>query len=211
MGNLKLGVRLAIAFGLVLALLLVAVGLAVAGVRGAQQQAAQLEQENGLLQAANGMRAAQLRAAVAIRDFVGQTNVERQRAAFDALGESEKAYAEAADALEALVGPDGHHARLRPLVLKLEEANAPIAARLREAMELSGQAEYAQAQAIVYDEVRENCPRPPAASGWKPRASRRWRCWRRRSRCRCSPSSPSSARSPGRDRAAPRAAPARCA
>ncbi|HEX7890029.1 MAG TPA: methyl-accepting chemotaxis protein [Ramlibacter sp.] len=154
MGNLKLGVRLAIAFGLVLALLLVAVSLAVLAMRGAQQQAAQLEQENAILRTANAMRAAQLNAAVAIRDFVGQTNVERQRIAFDALGASEKAYAEAANTLESLVGFGGQHAQLRPLVTKLEGANAPITRKLHEAMELSGQAEYAEAQAIVYDQVR---------------------------------------------------------
>jgi methyl-accepting chemotaxis protein len=154
MGNLKLGVRLSIAFGLVLAFLLVAVGVAVLAMRGAQQQAEQLEQENAIVRTVNAMRAAQLTAAIAIRDFVGQTNVERQRAAFEALGASEKAYAEAANTLESLVGFGGQHAQLRPLVAKLENANAPITSKLHEAMELSGQAEYAEAQAIVYDQVR---------------------------------------------------------
>jgi methyl-accepting chemotaxis protein len=155
MGNLKLGARLAIAFGLVLALMLVSVGLAVWRVRSTQQQAAHLEQQNvALLATATAMRAAQLNAAIAIRDFVGQTDVERQRAAFAALGASEKAYAQAAQALETLVGAEGERGQLRPLVAKLKNADAPVAAKLREAMELSGQAEYVQAQAIVYDEVR---------------------------------------------------------
>ena len=155
MRNVKLGLRLALAFGLVLGLMLLAILLAVAGQRDAQDQAWRFERENAaLLQTANSLRAAQLDQAVAIRDFVGQTDVERQRVANDALAASEKAYAEAVGLLEQLVTAGEHNAPLRPLVERLKEANAPVAAKLHEAMELSDQAEYQQAQGIVYNAVR---------------------------------------------------------
>src|SRR5688500_3645849 len=95
MRNSKVGVRLAVAFGVLLGLMVLAVGIAVLGVRGAAEQASSLERDNvTLLNAATALRSAQLNEAVAIRDFVGQTDVDRQRSALQALTTSEKDYAE---------------------------------------------------------------------------------------------------------------------
>jgi methyl-accepting chemotaxis protein len=155
MRDVKVGIRLGLAFGLLLALMVVAVTVAFFGIRAAQDQAVQLEHESvALLDAANAMQVAQLNEAVAIRDFVGQTNVDRQGVANRALQKSEKAYAQAVTTLAALTAEAGSDARLREGVARLKNANAPVTAKLREAMALSDQAEYPQAQAIVYDEVR---------------------------------------------------------
>jgi methyl-accepting chemotaxis protein len=155
MRDVKVGIRLGLAFGLLLALMVVAVTVAFFGIRAAQDQAVQLEHESvALLYAANAMQVAQLNEAVAIRDFVGQTNVDRQGVANRALQKSEKAYAQAVTTLAALTAEAGSDARLREGVARLKNANAPVSAKLREAMALSDQAEYPQAQAIVYDEVR---------------------------------------------------------
>ncbi|MCG2593619.1 methyl-accepting chemotaxis protein [Ramlibacter sp. XY19] len=155
MRNLKVVVRLGLAFGVLLAISLVAMGVAFHGLRAVEEHASVLARDNvALLNAASAMRAAQLTEAVAIRDFVGQTDVDRQRAAHEALKASEKAYLDAAAALERLGGGEQADSRVRALVAKLKDANKPIAAKLHDAMELSDQAEYAPAQAIVYNDLR---------------------------------------------------------
>jgi methyl-accepting chemotaxis protein len=155
MRNLKVVVRLGLAFGVLLVISLVAMGVAFHGLRQVEGHASLLERDNvALLNAAGTMRAAQLTEAVAIRDFVGQTDVERQGVAFKALQASEKAYGEGAASLERLAGGEQADGRIRELVKKLRNANAPISKKLHEAMELSDQAEYAPAQAIVYNDIR---------------------------------------------------------
>lgn len=154
MGNLKVGTRLGLAFGLMLALMLLAVGMAFVGVRNGEEQASRLERENlALLNAANAMRVAQLDEGVAIRDFVSLADVAAQRASRQALGASEKAYADAATALEKLTGVSGMD-RLRPVAAKLKTAQAQVSSKLREAVDLSDNAEFQQAQAVVYREAR---------------------------------------------------------
>ncbi|MCC2633462.1 MAG: methyl-accepting chemotaxis protein [Ramlibacter sp.] len=155
MRNLKVVVRLALAFIVLLVISLANMGVAFNGLRELERHASQLERENiALLNAAAAMRAAQLAEAVAIRDFVGQTDSDRQGAAFKALQAGEKAYAEAAATLQRLGDGEQADLRIRELARKLKGAHAPISAKLHEAMELSDQAEYAPAQAIVYNEVR---------------------------------------------------------
>lgn len=155
MRNLKVVVRLALAFIVLLLISLANMGVAFHGLRELERHASQLERENiALLNAAAAMRAAQLAEAVAIRDFVGQTDSDRQAAAFKALQAGEKAYAEAAATLQRLGNGAQADSRIRELASKLQGAHAPISAKLHEAMELSDQAEYAPAQAIVYDQVR---------------------------------------------------------
>lgn len=154
MRNLKVMWRLALTFNLLLALALLAVGAAILGMRAVERHASALEGENvAMLNAAAAMRGAQLAEAVAIRDFVGQTDVDRQGAAFKSLQANEKVYADAAATLERLAGQQAD-ARIRALVRKLKDANTPVSARMREAMDLSDQAEYAPAQALVYDQIR---------------------------------------------------------
>ena len=155
MRNLKVVVRLGLAFGVLLLISLVNMAVAFHGLREVERHASRLASDNvALLNAASAMRAAQLSEAVAIRDFVGQTDVDRQRAANETLKASEKAYAEAAATLERLGSGDDADSRIRELTRKLKDANKPIAAKLHEAMELSDQAEYAPAQAIVYNDIR---------------------------------------------------------
>ena len=155
MRNLKVVVRLALAFTLLLVLSLANMGVAFHGLREVERHASELERDNiGLLNAAATMRTAQLTEAVAIRDFVGQTDSDRQAVAFKALQSGEKAYAEAATALLRQAESEQADRRIRDLARKLQSAHAPIAAKLRVAMELSDQAEYAPAQAIVYNEIR---------------------------------------------------------
>ncbi|MDB5857069.1 MAG: methyl-accepting chemotaxis sensory transducer [Ramlibacter sp.] len=155
MRNLKVAVRLSLAFSLLLLLMLLAVGHALLAMRAQQDQSARFEGNTlAMMGAAQAMRVAQLNEAVAIRDFVGQTDVDRQRAAHQTLKASEQAYGEAVTALEKLANGDQSDDRLRALTGKLKNANAAVASKLREAMELSDQAEYPQAQAIVYDQVR---------------------------------------------------------
>lgn len=155
MRNLKVVVRLALAFIVLLVLSLGNMGVAFHGLREVERHASELERENiALLNAAASMRTAQLTEAVAIRDFVGQADSDRQAVAFQALQAGEKAYAEAAATLLRLTEGEQADRRIRDLARKLKGAHAPISAKLREAMELSDQAEYAPAQAIVYNEVR---------------------------------------------------------
>jgi methyl-accepting chemotaxis protein len=155
MRNLKVVVRLGLAFSVLLVLSLANMGVAFHGLRGVEQHASQLERESiVLLNAAAAMRAAQLSEAVAIRDFVGQADSNRQAAAFKALQAGEKAYGEAAATLQRVGEGEQVDSRIRELAKKLKGASAPISAKLREAMALSDQAEYPQAQAIVYNDVR---------------------------------------------------------
>src|SRR6478735_3142711 len=155
MRNLKVVVRLGLAFGVLFVMSMFAMAVAFHGLRAVEQHASELARDNvALLNAAAAMRAAQLTEAVAIRDFVGQTDVDRQRAANDTLKASDKAYAAAAATLEQLGSGADADSRVRALAVKLKDANKPIAAKVREAMELSDQAEYAPAQAIVYNDIR---------------------------------------------------------
>ena len=155
MRNLKVVVRLALAFIVLLVLSLANMGVAFHGLREVERHASELERDNiALLNAASAMRAAQLTEAVSIRDFVGQTASDHQAAAFKGLQAGEKAYAEAAATLQRLADAEQADSRIRALATKLKGANAPISAKMREAMELTDQAEYPQAQAIVYNEIR---------------------------------------------------------
>jgi methyl-accepting chemotaxis protein len=154
MGNLKVGTRLAVAFGLLLGLLLLAVAVAFMGIRAGEEQARRLEAENfALLNTVNAMRVAQLNEAVAIRDFVSLPDVESQRQAAQALKASEKAFAQAAAELEKLAA-DSQEASLRDLAARQRSASAKVSAKVREALDLAEQAEYQPAQTLVYKEVR---------------------------------------------------------
>lgn len=154
MRNWKVGVRLGLAFGLLLALMLVAVGVAFVGIRGAQEQASRLERESvALLDAANAMRVAQLGEAVAIRDFVSMADVASQKKALAALRASEKAYAEAAAELERVAVETGSSA-IAAEVKKVKAGSTQLTAKLQQALDLSDSAEYQQAQTLVYAEVR---------------------------------------------------------
>src|SRR5690606_36495991 len=100
MGNWKVGVRLALGFALLLLLMVAAVAVSLLGLRDTVEQASRLERENVvLLQAAHRMRVAQLTDAVAVRDFVSLPDVESQRDALRTMQGSDKAYAEASEAL----------------------------------------------------------------------------------------------------------------
>ncbi len=154
MANLKVGIRLGIAFALLLALMLVAVAVAFVGIRGGEAQASRMASENlALLDAANAMRVAQLDEAVAIRDFVSLADVAAQRAARQALAASAKAYAQAAAALEQIAAAEDME-RVRPVAGKLKAAQVAVTAKLNQAIDLSDNAEFQQAQSVVYREAR---------------------------------------------------------
>lgn len=154
MRNWKVGVRLGLAFGLLLALMLVAVGVALAGIRGAEEQASRLERESvALLDAANAMRVAQLGEAVAIRDFVSMADVASQKKALAALKASDKAYAQAAAELERIAAETGSGA-IAAEVQKLKGGSTQLTAKMQQVLDLSDSAEYQQAQTLVYAEVR---------------------------------------------------------
>jgi len=154
MGHLKVGTRLAIAFGLLLALMVASATVAFFGIRSGADQASRLESENlGLLNAANTMLVAQLDGAVAVRDFVSHADVKAQKVSRAALSESEKSYAAAAATLETLAAPAGLE-RVREIAAKLKGAQAQVSAKVRSAIELSDNAEFQQAQAVVYRDAR---------------------------------------------------------
>jgi methyl-accepting chemotaxis protein len=154
MGNVKVGLRLALAFGLLLALMVVAVGVAMLGIRGAEAQAIRLESESvALLDTASAMRVAQLGEAVAIRDFVSLPDVNSQKDALRALKASEKAYADAAAALERLATGMRDEVVTQQLT-KMKAGTTQLRAKIQQAFELSEMAEYQQAQNVVYSEVR---------------------------------------------------------
>src|SRR5690349_10463244 len=124
MGHLKVGVRLAVGFGLLLALMVAAVLVGLLGIRSAQEQATRLEQENvALLKATSAMQVAQLNQAVAIRDFVGMADVESQRAALRALKAGEAAYADALAALTRLATGGSLGGELLAQASQLESAS----------------------------------------------------------------------------------------
>lgn len=154
MRNWNVGARLGLAFGTLLLLMVLAVATALVGIRGAETQAARLERENiALLNAANGMRVAQLDEAVAIRDFVSLPDVESQRAAIRALKASEAAYLESAKALDDVTDAMGN-AELSGQVDKLKRAARQVAAKIKEVIDLSDGAQYQQAQNVVYTQLR---------------------------------------------------------
>ena len=155
MRNVKVGTRLALGFGAVLAFMLVSVAVAFVGIREGTRHVEYLQHESlALLNAAAAMRTAQLREAVAIRDFVSLPDVAAQRASREALVASEKSYAQAAESLAKLGAAAEQGDVLRRLAEKLRSAQAQVAAKLREAVDLSDNAEFAQAQAVVYREAR---------------------------------------------------------
>jgi hypothetical protein len=130
MGHLNVGTRLGLAFGLLLALMLLAVGVAFVGLRTGAEHAGRLQRESvALLNAAGAMRTAQLEEAVAIRDFVSLPNVDAQRASRAALTASQKNYASAAKALDALAG-DAAAESMKQLALRLSAASAKVTAKL---------------------------------------------------------------------------------
>jgi methyl-accepting chemotaxis protein len=150
----SVGWRLALAFGLGGVLMVTAVGVAYLGLRASAEQATRLESEDlVVLNAANAMRVAQLDEAVAIRDFVSHADVAAQREARKALAESEKAYAQAAAILEARAAAGGL-GDLASIAAKLKETQAGVTAKIREAVDLADNAEFQQAQAVVYRETR---------------------------------------------------------
>ena len=155
MRNFKLLVRLGLPLALLLLLMVAAMGVAFVGLRGGAEHATRLESDNvPLLNAATAMRVAQLGGAVAVRDFVSLPDVASQRNARMALQASEKSYAEAAEALERLAAREDSDPRLRPLAQQLKTHQSRVAAKLREALDLADNAEFQQAQALVYGEVR---------------------------------------------------------
>ena len=155
MRNLKVGIRLGLAFALLLVLMLLAVGVALLGIRGAEEHTGRLERENvGLLNAASAMRVAQLNEAVAIRDFVSLPDVDSQRAALRALQAGEKNYAQATADLRALAATMQDGSALVAQVERLQKASTQVTAKLHEALDLSESAEYQQAQNLVYRELR---------------------------------------------------------
>jgi methyl-accepting chemotaxis protein len=154
MSNLKVGARLALAFALLLALMLAAVGFALMGMREAQSQLDRLEHETvALIDAAHAMRIAQVEEGVAIRDFVSLPDVESQRRALQALKVSRAGYAEAAAALEK-IATAMHNADIAARVAALKRSGEEVGSRMRDAVALSEAAEYPQAQAVVYNDVR---------------------------------------------------------
>lgn len=154
MRNWKVGLRLSLAFGLLLGLMVLAVGVALIGIRGAEEQASRMESESvALLDAANAMRIAQLGEAVAIRDFVSLSDVASQKQALAALRASEKAYVEAAAALQQVAAALEDQA-IAQQATKLQAIGKQLGARMKQALDLSDNAEYQQAQALVYTEVR---------------------------------------------------------
>ena len=155
MRNLKVLVRLGLPFALLLGLMVLALGVAFVGVRAGAQQASRLElQDVPLLNAAAAMRVAQFDQAVAIRDFVSLPDVAAQRAARQTLAASEKAYSQAAAQLDRLAGAAGAGERLLALAAQLGKRHATVRAKLGQALELADNAEFQQAQTLVYGELR---------------------------------------------------------
>jgi methyl-accepting chemotaxis protein len=155
MRNWRIGPRLALAFALLLALMLVAIAVAFVGLRGAADQASRLERENvALLNAANAMRVAQLTEAVAARDFVSLPDVESQQAALRTIAAAEKTSAEAGTTLEKLAVQMQKELQVHEQLARIRAGSAKVAARMKDAMGQAEQAEYQEAQAIVYKEVR---------------------------------------------------------
>ena len=155
MRNLKLLVRLGGPLALLLALMVLAMAVAFVGLRSGAEEASRLEAENvPLLNATTAMRVAQLGEAVAVRDFVSLPDVAAQRAARKALAASDKAYADAAARLAQLATLEDSDPRLAPLVQKLQAAHTRVDAKLKEAIELADNAEFQQAQTLVYGEAR---------------------------------------------------------
>lgn len=155
MGHLKVGTRLALGFGLLLVLLVAAVLVALAGIRSAEQQASRMESESvALLKATAAMQVAQQNAAIALRDFVGLPDVDSQRAAMRVLKGAEQAYADALKELQAIATGSTAPQELQGRVANLESGNAKVYAKVQEALDLVDTAEYQQAHAVVYKEVR---------------------------------------------------------
>src|SRR5262245_15986083 len=155
MRSLKVRTRLALGFGAVLAFMLVSMAVAFFGIREGTRHAEFLEGESlAILNAAAAMRTAQLREAVAIRDFVSLPDVAAQRASREALAASEKSYKEAAESLTRLAAIATQGDVIGPFAEKLRTAQVQVAAKLRGALDLSDNAEYAEAQTVVYRDVR---------------------------------------------------------
>jgi methyl-accepting chemotaxis protein len=155
MGHLKVGVRLALGFGLLLALMVGAVLVAFLGIEAVEDEAIRLERENvALLRAASAMQVAQLGEGLAVRDFVGMADVESQRAAMRSLQAGEKAYAQALEDLQRIAAGSAQRDELLARTSKLAGGSKQVAAKIHEALDLVDSAEYQQAQSVVYREVR---------------------------------------------------------
>jgi methyl-accepting chemotaxis protein len=143
--------RLALAFGALLAMMLVVAAVAFVALREAGDQAAALARQDLVLSdAAGAMQVAQLEQAVAIRDFVAQEDVAAEKSARQALARSEEAYAKAAAVVaeRAKGRPD-----LEALAAKLPAAQDAIEQKMRGVMEQVENAEYDRARATVFREL----------------------------------------------------------
>jgi len=143
--------RLTLAFGALLAMMLVVAAVAFVALREAGAQAAALARQDLVLSGAAGaMQVAQLEQAVAIRDFVAQEDVAAEKSGRQALGRSEEAYAKAAAVVaeRAKGRPD-----LDTLVAKLPSAQDAISQKVRGVMEQVENAEYDRARSTVFKEL----------------------------------------------------------
>ena len=151
LADLKVRTRLTLAFGALLAMMLVVAAVAFVALREAGSQAAALAQEDLVLAGAAGaMQVAQLEQAVAIRDFVAQEDVAAEKSARQALGRSEEAYAKAAAVLASRVKgrPD-----LEALAAKLPSAQEAVSQKVRSVIEQVENAEYDRARSAVFKEL----------------------------------------------------------
>jgi len=153
MADIKVRTRLALGSGALLALMLVVVGVAFVSLREAGVQAAALAKRDlALVAAANAMQASQLEQAVAIRDFVSQSDLNAEKAAREAIARSAQSYEAAAATLgeQAAALKDEY---LQQLANKAKAGQEPVSNKTREVMALVENAEYDRARALVYKDM----------------------------------------------------------
>jgi len=153
MRNLKVGTRLAMVVGVLLGLMLVAVGVAWFALNRANVQSSKLaENDLALLHDAGVMQAAELSRAVAVRDLVGREDDQARAESLEALRESEKRYADAAAELEALATENRRLAVLEAARM-LKQSQESVSGIVARATELAQKAETGEAKRLVYGEL----------------------------------------------------------
>ena len=158
LNNMKIGLRLALGFGMLLALLVLVTATGLNNMKSLNDTVAEIVDRNNVrLQAANDMREAQRRVTIAVRDIILTGDEEDDKRLLQDIDAAWQAYDRADAVLEKMVTqPD-----LRALLGKIADARATSAPLIAQAVELGKLNKQADGVALLNDKVR------PATAAWR--------------------------------------------
>jgi methyl-accepting chemotaxis protein len=158
LNNIKIGLRLALGFGMLLALLVLVTATGLNNMKSLNDTVTDIVDRNNVrLQAANDMREAQRRVTIAVRDIILTGDEEDDKRLLQDIDAAWQAYDRADEVLKKMVTqPD-----LRTLLGKIADARATAAPLIAQAVELGKLNKQADGVALLNAKVR------PATAAWR--------------------------------------------